>query len=128
MDFKEVFDVGSLDDYQLGHLQYVLNSPSYGDVFQPYLQRVRDSLAAKILDPSDKRKSECPDDFLRGAIITIDGLLNLFSRLINETEMELIERTQLVSTKNQYQLLREAGLMQPITGLPNTEYRPEEDY
>lgn len=117
-----VFDISKLDEHSLGHLMYVLNSPSYEQIFEPYLQRMRDSLNARLLDPSQTRKNDLPDDFLRGAISTVDGLLTLFKRLIDETELERIARSQIALTEQEeYENRRREGVPEP-------QYNPAEDY
>jgi len=131
--FTDIFDVANLDDHILGHLEFILNSPSYGDVFKPYLVRMRDSLAVKLLDPSRERKDQYPDDFIRGGIITIDGLVSFFERLIEETTIERLARSQRpLSGNEQYEFLRSEGRIRPITGIESERYSaeilPEEDY
>lgn len=122
-----VFDIRTLEDHQLGHLMFVLNSPSYLDVFEPYLRNIRESLNKKLLDPSQFRKDELPDDFIRGGISTLDGLLTLFDQLIQETEIERIARTQVEkSDEESYQDLRHEGKIKPITGIGR--YDPDEDF
>lgn len=133
MDFKSIFDVKQLDDFQLGHLEFVLNSPSYEAVFAPYLRQRRDNLNALLLDPSRQRQDVYNDDFLRGGIVTIDGLLTLFTQLIEETRMERINRTQIEFTpEQQYEEARKRGLLKPIVGLnlpaEPAEINPAEDY
>ena len=123
--FNEVFDVKSLDDFQLGHLQYILTSPSYADVFHPYLVKMRASLNEKLLDPSTDRKEQFPSDFLRGGILMIDGLLTLFTNLIEETEIERITRTQVEMTERQaYEAIRQAGGTHPMI----KDYSDTEDF
>jgi hypothetical protein len=128
MNFKHIFDVGQLEDEQIGHLQFVLNSPSYVDVFKPHLQQMRNSMNIRLLDPSETRKNEYPDDFLRGGIVIIDGLLALFERLIHETDMERIARSQITNVDALYEQKRQMGLVRPVTGIVEETYDPAEDY
>jgi hypothetical protein len=132
MSFSEIFDVKNLGDHQIGHLMFILNSPSYTDIFRPYLEQQRNSLATFILDPSQNRKDSYPDDFLRGGIVMIDGLLELFTRLIEETDIERVARSQAELTESQqYEKLRQEGHIKPMSGLGHQEepaYSPEEDY
>jgi len=111
--FKEVLDVGSLSDHEIGHIEFVLASPAYLDHFAPYLTRMRDSLNSALLDPSQARKDQLPDDFVRGGIVMIDGLLTLFRKLIDETRIERMARVQTERTPEQtYQHMRETGKAQ----------------
>lgn len=132
-DFSEVFDLKKLGDNEIDHLRWVLLSPSYEDYFRPYMERMRSSLAQKLLDPSNDRKEVFPDDFLRGGIIMIDGLINLFTRLVNETEIERVARIQqeVRTPQEAYQKLREEGeIVAPGVKLvpDEPEYDPDEDY
>lgn len=128
MQFSDIFDIKSLDDFQLGHLEFIVNSPSYTDVFEPYLKRIRLSLYTRLLDPSQTRKDEYPDDFIRGSIATIDGFLRLFNRLISETDIERIARSQIVIQDEEvYEKMRKEGHIKPITGFEEP-YDPNEDF
>jgi hypothetical protein len=128
--FKEVFDVAQLEEHELGHLVYVLNSPSYIRVFEPYLVRARDSLNILLIDPSDERKKKYPCDYLRGGICAIDGLLALFAKLIDETDIERIgELVSQRTDEDRYTQLRMAGLAGPLAqSVKEQEYNPDEDY
>ncbi len=131
MNFDEVFDVRSLDDYQLGHLQFVLNSPSYADIFAPYIRKVRNSMNAMLLDPSQERKDRYSNDFLTGGIIFADGLLKLFEKLIEETTIDNLVESQAQTPEQQYETLRQAGKIRPASGLSipmEQPYDPAEDY
>lgn len=135
MDFKSVFNVSKLSDHELGHLEFILNSPSYVDVFAPYLKNMRNSLNTKLLDPSEDRKRDYNDDFLRGGILMIDGLLQFFTKLITETEIERVHRSQTEPTsEDQYQTLREQNNMGPFSPSlghivsDDGPYDPDTDY
>lgn len=135
MDFKSVFNVSKLTDHELGHLEFILNSPSYVDVFAPYLKNMRNSLNTKLLDPSQTRKEAYNDDFLRGGILMIDGLLGFFTRLIQETEIERVHRSQTETTgEDQYQHLRENNVIGPFSPSlghivsDDVPYDPDTDY
>jgi len=132
-DFSEVFDLKKLGDHEIDHLRWVLTSPSYDDCFRPYMVGIRDSLALKLLDPSGMRKDAYPDDFLRGGIIMVDGLLNLFNRLVTEAEAERVARINQrdLTPAQEYEVLRKEGkITAPGTALvpDEPEYNPDEDY
>lgn len=131
--FDEVLNVKGLQDYELGHIEYILLSPSYRDFFEPYLQSMRSSLVRQILDPSEIRKGEYSDDFLRGGVAMIDGLVTLFTKLVEEAQTERMLRSQqTLSEEERYQLLREQGRVKPAgqTEQPAEpgQYNPDEDY
>ncbi len=131
MSERDVFDVRQLDDQEIGHLEYVLNSPSYGRVFRPYLVRLREGLNHRLLDPSKDRKDQYPDDFLRGGITVVDGLLAFFGKLIEETSIERITAARAERTdEDQYTAMRLAGQMRAGQGPIEDKrpYDPAEDY
>lgn len=143
-DLKKVFDISKLSDHELGCVEFVLNSPAYQDVFKPYLENMRDSLMLAVLDRSEGRKKEYPDDFLSGGIVAIKGLLELFEHIIRETRMERIDDAQqTLSATNRYDAAQRSGQHDPVLGAnepivdpdnpryetaPGDRMAPEEDY
>ncbi len=136
-DFKEtVFDVSKLDDHQLGCLEFVLSSPAYEDVFEPYLKSVRNSMNMRLLDRSKERKDDTPDDFLAGGVVVIDGLLTFFKKIIEEVRMERVDAAVNRLTPDQrYEADRRAGKHVPILGANEPmepagprPYDPAEDF
>lgn len=133
-DLSKIFNVQNLADNEIGHLMWVLNSPSYIDVFEPYLRTRRDSLNRLLLDPKPRRQREYTDDFLRGGIIAIDELLSFFGKLIAETEMDKIHTAQMEpSSAERYEIQRVKGEVHPMTigtyrNNEGPDYDPDEDY
>jgi hypothetical protein len=134
-DFKKLFDVKDIDEHTLGCVEYVLNSPAYIDVFEPYLRSIRDTLSQRLLDPSNDRKQTHPDDFLRGGIVAIDGLLQYFKQIIEETQFERIAASQEnLTPAAQYTREQQRGRHVPVLGAAeplDTEpalYDPAEDF
>lgn len=132
MDFREVFDVSKLTDEELGHLEWVLNSPSYERVFKPYLITMSNTLTHRLKDPSRERKDKYPSDFLRGGIQMIDGLTTFFQKIVAETQMERVARSQGqgLSTEELYEKLRQEGQSRPAGQTTQAEdaYDPAQDY
>lgn len=131
-DFREIFDISKIDEITLGHLEYVLNSPSYADVFRPYLVSMRNTLNQRLLDPSKDRKEEHPDDFLRGGVVAIDGLLHFFEHIVEETRMDRITTALTPATpEQQYTNDAQGGYHAPVLGanesLDPSTYDPAED-
>ncbi len=129
----DLFDIQKLDDRQLGQIEYVLMSPAYADAFEPYLLSIRATLSMRLLDPSKDRKEEHPDDFLRGGIVAIDGLLQFFKRVVSETQLERVERSlQYRSPEQQYAADQQRGKHVPVLGaaepLEPTPYDAADDY
>ena len=124
-----LFNIAGLDDHQIGHLQWVLNSPSYFDVFKPYLENMRATANQLMLDRSQGRKDNYPDDFLAGQIVAIDGLLTLFEKLLNETDFEKIRASQDTLTEPQeYQRALAEGRIKPAGVNTDDNYDPAEDF
>lgn len=130
-ELLKLFNISALDDHEIGHLMWVLNSPSYERVFAPYLRGIRDSSNKMLLDRSQARKDKFPDDYLAGVITTIDGLLNLFERIIHETDMERIRESQSDRTDEQEHMAALTSGQVTHSGVNKADdptYRPEEDY
>lgn len=130
-NFKDVFDISKMDEHTLGCVEYVLNSPAYADVFEPYLKSIRNTLNQRLLNPSRERKEEHPDDFLRGGIVAIDGLLMFFAHIIRETRMERVVSSLSNNDANKrYTQNQSRGAHKPVLGANEmfNEYTIEEDY
>jgi hypothetical protein len=131
VDFKDLFDVSDLTDEELGHLEWVLNSPSYERVFKKYLMNMSNTLTHRLKNPSRERKDMYPSDFLRGGILMIDGLVTFFQKIVAETQMERVARAKGVglSQEELYEKLRQEGKSRPAgqTAQAEDEYRAEDD-
>lgn len=130
-NFKDVFDINKMDEQALGCVEYVLNSPAYSEVFEPYLRGVRNTLNQRLLNPSKERKEEHPDDFLRGGIIAIDGLLMFFAHIIRETQVDRVTKSLArTSHEQRYNNDSQRGAHKPVLGAnePLSDYNPTEDY
>jgi hypothetical protein len=132
MDFRDLFDVSNLTDEELGHLEWVLSSSSYEQVFKKYLRSMSETLNLRLKNPSRDRKEQYPSDFLRGGILMIDGLVEFFSRIVAETQMERIARAQGsgLSQEELYEKLHQEGKVRPagqITPAPD-EYDAAQDF
>lgn len=129
MDFKDLFDVSNLTDDELGHLEWVLNSPSYENVFKKYLHTMSETLDKRLKDPSKDRKDQYPSDFLRGGILMIDGLVEFFSRIVAETQMERIARAKGdgMSQEELYEKLHQEGKVRSAGQIAEDAYDPAQD-
>lgn len=105
------FDISHLSEDQLGHIEYVLNSPSYDAAFKPYLVSLRDSVRHLLEDPSQARKDGYPDDFLRGEIAAVTGLIKFFDNLILQTNSQRVFDAQAHTPEEQYDRLRATGFI-----------------
>ena len=124
-DLKKFFNVGRMSEQELGMVEFVLNSPAYNDTFKPYLESIRESMNELWLDRSQKRKDAFPDDYLAGAIASIDGLLKLFTILIHETSIERINSAMTdTSPDAQYDKYVREGRTHPVVGI-NQDVSPD---
>lgn len=133
--FKKLFNLQALDEHQIGCLEFLVNSPAYQDVVLPYLRAMRDSANQRLLDPSQERKAEYPDDFLRGNVVALDGLIRFFDRIVAETRFDRIAESQRTLTPaQQYTEGQAAGQHVPVLGanepleVEPDQYDPAEDY
>lgn len=130
--FEGLFDIQKLDDRTLGMIEYVLMSPAYAEAFEPYLISIRSTLSARLLDPSKGRKEEHPDDFLRGGIVAIDGLLNFFKLIVAQTQLDRVDRALRPSSpEQQYDAEKRRGAHVPVLGANEPleqPYDPAEDF
>lgn len=133
MDMKRPFDLRSITAQQLGCIEFVLNSPAYIEVFEPYLRQYRDSLNALWLDRSKDRKNMYPDDFLAGGVAAVDGLLKFFQLLLAETNIERIHEAMAnMAPEDVYRAKQEAGEVRPVVGVDQQAMpdpgNPDEDF
>lgn len=131
-EMRQFFRMEDLDEQQLGMIAYVLNSPAYEESFRPYLMTVRESMNAIWLDRSQARKNTLPDDYLAGAIASIDGLLKFFTVVLHETSMENIHEAMTQSDDQKYDVRVARGMSRPVVGLNQSAspqpYDPKEDF
>lgn len=122
------FSVNKLTDHQRGHLEFIMNSPSYADIFKPYLLERRDILLKMLLRPDDARKTTFSDDYLRGTIHTIDNLLEFFDTIIRETQMSRMGQSiKDLPVDQQYAALAAKGAFGP-GGQPTRDYDPNTEF
>lgn len=121
-----LFDVSQLDEIELGHLEFVLNSPSWALVFDPYLRKVLKSLETRLKDPAKQRKDEYPDDFLRGEIAAIEGLLAFITKIVDETQMERIHAARAKSAEEAHARRVATGQIGPAGQALEPDYDPDE--
>lgn len=126
---QKIFDVSKLTDEEIGQLEYILLSPAYERVFKPYLYRMQKSIEHMMLDRSQRRKEEFPDDFLAGEAVGIAGLLAFFDSLAEQINMARVAAVQQATPDEQYTLLRAQGLIKHSGQAVNAaELAAAEDY
>jgi len=93
-DFKEIFDVAKLDEYELGQIEFILTHPAFESHFRPYMQRMHDSCVKLWKIPLHRRSSELTDEDLKAGARFIDGMMAFFDKLVMESRDERILRSQ----------------------------------
>jgi hypothetical protein len=128
--FSDLFDVSKIDDHQLGHIEWVLTSPSYMDVFRPFLLRAKESAIELLLDHSEGRRREWSDDALIERANSIRELLTFFDKLVEEAQQERIIRAQSErQDRTDYNDMARGGYLDPTPGrTPSREIPPELDF
>lgn len=122
------FSVSKLTDHQRGHLEFIMNSPSYADIFKPYLVERREILLKMLLRPDESRKTTFSDDYLRGAIHTIENLLDFCDTLIKETQLSRMAGSiKDLPSSAQYAALAAKGAFGP-GGQPARDYDPNTEF
>jgi hypothetical protein len=77
---ETVFDFEA-EEQQADELKFILGSQAWRGFFIPKLQGIQDNAIALLLDPSAKRKSETPDDYLRAVVSVCESVKRLGSEL-----------------------------------------------
>lgn len=119
---NDILNTSALTDDQMGHLAYVVNSPSWLDFFEPLLREAINASMSQLADPSITRKNARPDDFLRGQIVALRNLLDM-PHFVLEDQRER-HKTQAADDATQLAYADRAtnGFMRPMT-----DYEPSED-
>lgn len=111
---SELFDAGSLDSDKVGHLAYIVNSPSWVDFFEPTLREMMASTMAALADPTIDRKNNRPDDFLRGQIVVIRNFLEIPHYIIADAREREDTARAVAKEKNHYAERAATGTMAPM--------------
>lgn len=106
-----VFDMIRLTEDELGHIEWVVNSPSYERVFKRYMQTMLHSTQMKLLDPDEDRKKRMPDDFLRGYASAILGLIKFLDGVRDNTNQARVEEALAATPDQAYDRLRALGVI-----------------
>ena len=71
MNAQRSFEL-SLDREKAGRIQTLLFSPAWIEDFTPEFREKRESAIALLLDPSQTRKDQVSDDYLRARVQLLD--------------------------------------------------------
>lgn len=90
-----MFDVAQLDESTLGHFEFVLNSPSWQDVFRPYWENLERMYTELLLDPLPSvRLQHGGDEALRQGANMVRKFLQFCDKIVAETQIERMQRAR----------------------------------
>lgn len=95
-------------------IRFVVHSRAWEDYYAPLLETVKDSCTQQILDPSQERKDKLPDDFLRGWICALNGLLNWGPQLVAEYDAQSATETTAHEDERRYEERAAVGSFGPL--------------
>ena len=126
-DFVDpVFDISRLDDHELGHLEYVLNSPSYTQVFRPFLQATQKMYMELLMDPRPKVRAKYGGtNYLRCGANNARRILEFFDKILEETRDS---RAMFARNALGQQDLYEAAVASGVIRHSGQTLKPEEDF
>jgi hypothetical protein len=97
-DFQTpVFDISNLDEHEIGHVEFILASPSWERVFRPFIERCHNQFIDYLLDPR-KDKKVGNEDLIAGARMTRQ-FLEFFDKVISELQHERAQRAASMVTR-----------------------------
>jgi hypothetical protein len=108
------FDLTNLDQAKLDHLAYILASPAWMDFFKPYIEATIRGLEAQLVDPAGHRKWERPDDFIRGGVITLRGLLAFPEYIQQEAREHEVAESKVKTEEAHYEERATTGHIGPM--------------
>ena len=121
------FDVSQLDTNTLGHLEYILNSPSYQQVMRPFLVNSQKMYETLLLDPRPEvRKKYGGTNYLRCGANNISAFLKFLDTIVLETHHEraMEARAQMTDEEMHDEAVR-YGL---IKAAGQSKLSPEDNY
>lgn len=78
------FNLSDLTEQQLAEMAFIVTSPAYRETVIPYFVARRENAIKMLLRGDAVRKDAYTDDYLRGAISTIESLMDFFEIVAKE--------------------------------------------
>lgn len=129
MDPNNLFDIGKLNDNELGQLEFIVHSPAWEGLFKPYLKAMIRSIEKMMKDRSEARKSLYNDDFLAGQCTALEGFLAFCDGIIENVNLARMAAVQQLTPDQEYQSLRTLGLIRHSGQATRAdELTPAEDF
>ena len=116
-DLRKLFEF-SLDTQDVEYIRFLVWSEAWQKFFQPMLQNMERQATGMLLDPSENRKRERPDDSLRGAIITIRAILNFPHQILAEADADAEEVNRIAREREMYEERGRVGHYYPFGTTP----------
>jgi len=101
------------DQEKAARIRGLLFSPAWTEDFVPHFLALRNTLNAQLLDPSQARKDNAPDDYLRARIATLDELLNLGHGFLAEYDATRRQAEEIAKVAQEYQARTDLGQLAP---------------
>jgi len=122
-------EVGPLDGLdltteQIDALAYLINSPSYLDVFEPMMIGLERSMIESLINPTQARKWDKSDDYLRGGILVLRALRNFPRAAVGDARDRQFAEDQKRTDEQKYVDRADAGGIGPL----GFNYDPAEDF
>jgi len=73
-------------------VRYIYASQAWVDFFEPRLRDIRQTMLELLADPSQARKDDKSDDYIRGCIATIQHFLDLPQSLVSDADAQAASR------------------------------------
>jgi hypothetical protein len=78
------FNLSDLTEQQLAEMAFIVSSPAYQETVIPYFVARRENAIKLLLRGDASRKDAYTDDYLRGAISTVEALMDFFEIVAKE--------------------------------------------
>ena len=87
----------------------LLNDEAWQKFFVPVLAATRGAAIEQLLDPSQKRRADTPDDFLRAQVQVIDAILTVPRTFVDSWDADRAQQQQTSEMQDRYETIAEQG-------------------
>lgn len=110
---SDLFDFVS-EREQMESLRSLVTHPAWTGFFVKNLRDARDRAIAMLVNPSEERRQQMSDDFLRARIMCLEELFSLGPSVLLEWEHSLVEQQGQAEYAESLQERAELGQMAPF--------------
>lgn len=111
VDPDKLFSLETLNEEEIGQLEFILASPAWAGYLRPYLQVMIHSVERLMKDRSEERKKRYNDDFLAGQCTALEGFLAFADATSQSINMARMGKVQQLTPNQEYERLRVQGLV-----------------